>query len=90
MIFFQIARDEEKYGDGRGLHIAEIEPFLRLRQVTEHYTTYRNGLRPIYPVDAFFHVEILWFSLTWVVEDITPIVLWIGLSADGEFPLFTL
>ena len=59
-------------------------------QVTEYHTTHSDGLRPVYPVDAFFHTEILWLRLTLVVKDITPVVLWVGLAVDRNFSLLAL
>ena len=55
-VFLQIARDKKEYGNDAGLQISEIEPFLGLRQMTEHDSTYCQCLCPINPVNPFFHV----------------------------------
>lgn len=90
MIRLQIARDKEEHGDGRSLHIPEIEPFLRLWQVAEHHAAHCNGLGPVYPVNTLFHPVLLLLSLAQIVKNVAPVILRVDSSIDGNLPPFTL
>jgi hypothetical protein len=61
-VFFEISGDKKEYGDNAGLQIAEVEPFLRLWQMTKHDGYYRKCFRPINPVDSLHILYFLYFS----------------------------